>query len=457
LPFKFNLQRYTTVADAQYLLYAAVRKYRFLVPVGTDAAAGAGVANVTTAGLLSLTARLFNADSTPAAAQTRVRFEVKASSANQAMSFSRGTDMSATSDGVVVTAAYQLGGTHAGFYHALATGPNVGGAFWPEDSGVAVLVETFDTFGAGEAERNFPFFSSTLSPFLRGSFEALQSFKLGKCNELPQVRWITTFDGLGFTQLDDAEFLASFKALFIQQVGRALGVPLEFVSIIAVSPGAPAAVTATAVVAPGGQYATAAALKTALEDDPTVGFGQSPGLTKYCPCALAGAVSVTNVPANLAPPPPPAAAGSTAELSALSLGGVDISPDFSPQTYEYKATATAATTSVIVSFTTLGVGATVSFTASPKALTAVAPSGEYSTSGSSPALTLAAGENTVTVRVTSADLSDVRVYTFTVTRLAFELNTELSGLTVATNDGAATPALRPSFAVGLYKLNMCFP
>ena len=108
------------------------------------------------------------------------------------------------------------------------------------------------------------------------------------------------------------------------------------------------------------------ALKTALEDDPTSGFGQSPGITTYCPCALSGEVTVTLVPANLAPPPPPAAADATAELSALSIGGLAINPDFSSRVYEYSATATAATTSVIVSFTLLGAGATVSFTAEPK-------------------------------------------------------------------------------------------
>jgi hypothetical protein len=59
------------VADAQYLLYATVKKYRFLVPAGTDAATGAGVADVSVAGVLSLTASLFNSDSSPAGPYTR--------------------------------------------------------------------------------------------------------------------------------------------------------------------------------------------------------------------------------------------------------------------------------------------------------------------------------------------------------------------------------------------------
>ena len=174
-----------------------------------------------------------------------------------------------------------------------------------------------------------------------------------------------------------------------------------------------------------------------MEGDPTSGFGQSPGITKYCPCALSGEVTVTLVPVNLAPPPPPAAADATAELTALSIGGLAMNPDFSPRVYEYSATATAATTSVIVSFTLLGAGASVSFTAEPKAPGAVSPAsdggGDGIKSGSSPSLALAVGDNTVTVRVTSADLSDTRVYSFTVTRLAFELNAELGGLSVAIN------------------------
>ena len=127
-------------------------RFYFPVPLGAadaGSAGGAGVANTTTPGLLSLTARLYNSDSTPAAEQTKVRFEVAVGAQNRAMTFGKGLEVSATSDGVVVTAEYQLGGTHAGAYHALASGPNLGGAFWPEGSGVAVLagsVTYFATF-----------------------------------------------------------------------------------------------------------------------------------------------------------------------------------------------------------------------------------------------------------------------------------------------------------------------
>ena len=48
---------------------------------------GAGVANTTTPGLLALTARLYNSDSTPAAEQTKVRFEVAVGAQNRAMTF----------------------------------------------------------------------------------------------------------------------------------------------------------------------------------------------------------------------------------------------------------------------------------------------------------------------------------------------------------------------------------
>jgi len=67
-------------------------------------------------------------------------FEVIAGSGNQAMSFSKGSDMSVTADGVVVTAEYQSGGDLIGYYHALGVGPYMGSAFFSEDSGVAVLV-----------------------------------------------------------------------------------------------------------------------------------------------------------------------------------------------------------------------------------------------------------------------------------------------------------------------------
>ena len=96
-----------------------------------------------------------------------------------------------------------------------------------------------------------------------------------------------------------------------------------------------------------------------------------------------------------------------------------------------------------------------------KAPSAVSPAadggGDGVKRGSSPSLALAVGDNTVTVRVTSADLSDTRVYTFTVTRMSFELNAELGGLSVAVNgahgegDGASTvvplvPAFAPIFS-----------
>jgi len=143
---------------------------------------------------------------------------------------------------------------------------------WQAVSARPWLMETFDTFGAGEAERNFPFFSSQLSPFLRGGFEALQSFSLGTASSAQsQVQWVTTFDGLGTTQLDVATFLASFEALFEQQMARALGISEEFVSVVSVSTGAPAAFTTTALVVPGGTYATPEAFKLALENDPSVG------------------------------------------------------------------------------------------------------------------------------------------------------------------------------------------
>jgi hypothetical protein len=74
------------------------------------------------------------------AVSARPFFEVNAGSGNQAMSFSTGSDMSVTADGVVVTAEYQTGGDLVGSYHALGAGPYLGSAFFSEVSGVAVLV-----------------------------------------------------------------------------------------------------------------------------------------------------------------------------------------------------------------------------------------------------------------------------------------------------------------------------
>jgi hypothetical protein len=113
--------------------------------------------------------------------------------------------------------------------------------------------------------------------------------------------------------------------------------------------------------------------------------------------------------------------------------------------YAYTGTATATTTSVILSFTLMGEGATVTFYAEPKAPTVVSPSGAYVTSGSSPALALAVGANNVTCRVVSADLSDVRVYTFAIQRLAFSSTVELKALSITTN-GGDTAVLIPAFS-----------
>jgi len=115
--------------------------------------------------------------------------------------------------------------------------------------------------------------SNILRALLRGGFEALQSFTLGTASSAQsQVQWVTTFDGLDTTQLDDATFLASIKSLFTQQMARALGLSADFVSVVSVSTGAPAAFTTTALVVPGGTFANAEAFKLALENDPSVGW-----------------------------------------------------------------------------------------------------------------------------------------------------------------------------------------
>ena len=100
---------------------------------------------------------------------------------------------------------------------------------------------------------------------------------------------------------------------------------------------------------------------------------------------------------------------------------------------------------MIISFTLTGLGATVTFYAEPMAPMAVNPSGAYVTSGSSPALALAVGANNVTCRVVSEDLSDVRLYTFAIERLAFSSTVELKGLSIATNGGDAA-VLIPAFS-----------
>jgi hypothetical protein len=103
-----------TGADAQYLLYAVAKKYRFLASTPTTVLS----APTTRGGALSLAAMLVDDTNSPApcGVMTRVRFEVGLASGgaspNAALAFVVGTAMSATPAGFVVTAACGPPGTY---------------------------------------------------------------------------------------------------------------------------------------------------------------------------------------------------------------------------------------------------------------------------------------------------------------------------------------------------------
>ena len=108
---------------------------------------------------------------------------------------------------------------------------------------------------------------------------------------------------------------------------------------------------------------------------------------------------------------------SDANLSALALSGMALSPAFDPATTSYSAVFGAGVTSTAVAAVTADAGATV----------VVKLGGVIDLDGT---VALAAGANTVTVEVTAEDGTAMRVYTVTATRAAAN-DASLSGLSLS--------------------------
>ncbi|KAL1518511.1 hypothetical protein AB1Y20_002800 [Prymnesium parvum] len=155
-----------TVEDAIYLQLAAANKYRFLANVSVDSTGV--VAGRTDA--LDVTVLVLDDLSVPAEARTTVRFEVGFAQSGGGtwmggagqpvylLGSSGGT--AGTSSNWIVNAVHVGGGA----YRA-AVYPSGGWELVAADAGVAVMIETEDALGQGEAERNFPFLGSNAEPY----------------------------------------------------------------------------------------------------------------------------------------------------------------------------------------------------------------------------------------------------------------------------------------------------
>ncbi len=126
--------------------------------------------------------------------------------------------------------------------------------------------------------------------------------------------------------------------------------------------------------------------------------GGAPKVTLASPSAF-----VVTIPANDAP-----AASSDAGLSALSLSGVTLSPDFAATTYDYTASVANSVSSTTVAAAQNHAGAEVVIT----------PTVDADAGADGHQVNLDAGSNTITVEVTAEDDTTTRTYTVTVTRAA---------------------------------------
>ena len=156
-----------TVEDAIYLQLATANKYRFLANVTVESSQVASG----TASPLVVTASLVDDLSEPATDRTTVRYEIGYSLP--------GSDFAANA-GLPVYDAGTSNGTAATTGNWLARSAHIGegrytitvrpAASWQSTSsplGIAVMVETQDSFGVGEAERNFPFLGSSAEPYVQ--------------------------------------------------------------------------------------------------------------------------------------------------------------------------------------------------------------------------------------------------------------------------------------------------
>ncbi len=130
----------------------------------------------------------------------------------------------------------------------------------------------------------------------------------------------------------------------------------------------------------------------------TLTKANAPKVTLASPFAF-----VVTIPANDAP-----AASSDAGLSALSLSGVTLSPDFAATTYDYTASVANSVSSTTVAAAQNHAGAEVVIT----------PTTDADADAAGHQVNLDAGSNTITVKVTAEDDTTTRTYTVTVTRAA---------------------------------------
>jgi hypothetical protein len=121
-----------------------------------------------------------------------------------------------------------------------------------------------------------------------------------------------------------------------------------------------------------------------------------------------------------------AAASNNATLSALQISQGTLTPAFSSATTSYAATVGNSVTTINVTPTVSDTGASVSMF------------GSAITSGSSQAVSLIVGANSIPVVVTAADGVTTKTYTVTVTRAAISTNADLSSLQIS--QGTLTPA-----------------
>lgn len=128
-------------------------------------------------------------------------------------------------------------------------------------------------------------------------------------------------------------------------------------------------------------------------------------------------------------------------LSALSVGGVALSPTFSPDSLEYACSVANAVTSISVGATTLSPAATVAAKLGSEADWHIFASG-----GISPELALDVGDNPVEVRVLAENGVDETTYAITVHRKSADAT--LSSLETSAG------ALSPTFGSGTTTYNL---
>jgi len=123
----------------------------------------------------------------------------------------------------------------------------------------------------------------------------------------------------------------------------------------------------------------------------------------------------------------------SANLSALSLSAGTLSPAFSASTTTYTANVSSSTTSIKLTSTLADPAATVKV------------NGTAATSGSATGdISLAPGDNTITIEVTAADHVTVKTYTVTVTRAVPVVSSVSTLSNVVLSAGNLNPVFQPN-------------